>query len=141
MPAKFELSLTSKIENLKMVSDFITSVAAELELDDRQTFALQVAVDEACCNIIEHAYAERTDGTIHIACQQANDEAVVTIRDHGEPFDPEAVPPADISAPLAKRTGRSLGLYLMHQLMDSVEFGFDAAQGNVLTMRKKRLRK
>jgi len=136
--SEFKLSVTSNMKNLTAISDFITSVAKKLGLDDDQTFALQMAVDEACANVIEHAYGGQTNGTISIHCQTLNDDVVVTIHDHGRPFDPQSVPRPDITAPLEKRQNGGLGLYLMEKLMDSVEWAFDAEKGNTLTLRKRR---
>ena len=138
MTSEFKLSVTSNMKNLTAISDFITSVAKKLGLDDDQTFALQMAVDEACANVIEHAYGGQTNGTISIHCQTLNDDVVVTIHDHGRPFDPQSVPRPDITAPLEKRQNGGLGLYLMEKLMDSVEWAFDAEKGNTLTLRKRR---
>ena len=138
MKRTFELCVASRMENLTAVSDFITATARELGLDEGQTFALQVAVDEACANVIEHAYGGRTDGTVRVTCQLASQEVIVRVYDHGRSFDPESVPPPDPTAPLDEQEDRALGLYLMGKLMDSVEFDFDAVQGNVLTMRKRR---
>ena len=138
MTSEFKLSVTSNMKNLTAISDFITSVAKKLGLDDDQTFALQMAVDEACANVIEHAYGGQTNGTISIHCQTLNDDVVVTIHDHGRPFDPQSVPRPDITAPLEKRQNGGLGLYLMEKLMDSVEWEFDAEKGNTLTLRKRR---
>jgi len=136
--SEFKLCVTSKMENLTVISDFVTSVAKKLSLDDDQTFALQMAVDEACTNVIEHAYGGQTNGTISIRCRTVNDDVVVTIHDHGRPFDPQSVPRPDITAPLEKRREKGLGLYLMEKLMDSVKWEFDATKGNTLTMRKRR---
>jgi len=136
--SEFVLSVTSEMENLTVISDFIASVTMKLGLNGDQTFALQMAVDEACANIIEHAYGGRAGGTILITCQTVNDDVVVTIHDHGRPFDPQSVARPDITAPLEKRENGGLGLYLMEKLMDSVEWEFDAEEGNTLTMRKRR---
>jgi len=124
------------MKNLMVISDFIASVAGELDLDEDQTFSVQMAVDEACANVIEHAYGGRADGMLRIACEVVNDEVVVTIHDHGRPFDPRGVLRPDIAAPLEKRPEGGLGLFLMEKLMDSIEFKFNAVEGNVLTMRK-----
>lgn len=134
----FELNVSSQIENLGVISDFITSAASQFGLDEDQAFAVQMAVDEACANVIEHAYAGRTDGNIQIRTELVNDQVVVTIHDHGQPFDPTAVLPPDVCAPIEEQEDRCLGLFLMGKLMDSVDFQFDAAHGNLLTMTKRR---
>jgi serine/threonine-protein kinase RsbW len=137
MTSKFKLRVTSDMKNLTAISDFVSAFARESALNDDETFALQMAVDEACANVIEHAYGGRPDGTVIIECRLANDEVLLIIRDRGRPFDPQAVPRPDMTAPLAKRHEGALGLYLMEKLMDVVQFEFDPAKGNKLTMKKK----
>ncbi len=135
--AQERLCVTSAMESLTVISDFVSSVAQRLNLDGDQTFALQVAVDEACTNVIEYAYEGRTDGEICIALCKSEDQAVVvTIQDYGRSFDPDSVVRPDTTAPLHKRQEGGLGLFLMERLMDSVHFAFDPRRGNILTMRK-----
>jgi serine/threonine-protein kinase RsbW len=126
------------MENLTVISDFVTSAAKQFGLDEDQAFAVQMAVDEASTNVIEHAYAGRPDGTIDITCELVSDRVVVRIHDHGLAFDPRAVLPPDSAAPLSENDERCLGLLLIHKLMDSVDFRFDAVRGNTLTMVKRR---
>lgn len=137
MTSKFKLRVTSDMRNLAIISDFISAFARELALNEEDAFALQMAADEACSNVIEHAYSGRSDGTISITCWLADEEVTLTIRDCGRPFDPGAVPRPDMSAPLEKRHEGALGLYLMEKLMDVVQFEFDPSKGNKLTMKKK----
>lgn len=137
MTSKFKLRVTSDMKNLVTISDFVSAFARESALSDDDTFALQMATDEACANVIEHAYSGRTDGTISIVCWLANDEVTMVIRDRGRPFDPQSVPRPDMKAPLSKRHEGALGLYLMEKLMDVVQFEFDPEKGNKLTMKKK----
>jgi serine/threonine-protein kinase RsbW len=134
---KFQLCVSTEMKNLTVISEFVNTVAKKLKLDVEVAFALQMAVDEASANVMEHAYAGQTDGTVCITCQTVGDQIVVTIHDHGRPFNPQAVLRPDPTAPLEKRGEGALGLYLMEQLMDSVEFDFDAARGNTLTMKKR----
>jgi len=137
MTRKFKLRVTSEMKNLAAISDLIAAFAQELSLDTDDAFAVQMAVDEACANVIEHAYDGRPDGMVTLACWLANDEVHVVIRDQGRPFDPHAVPRPDMAAPLESRQEGALGLYLMERLMDVVQFEFDPAKGNKLTMKKK----
>ncbi len=137
MTEKFELCVNTETENLEVIASFVTSIADKLMLDDDMSFALQMSVDEACANVMEHAYGGQTNGKVHITFQAVGDEIVVRIHDHGRPFDPQSVPRLDPNAPLEKRGEGALGLYLMERLMDSVEFHFDSTRGNTLTMKKR----
>ena len=136
MPKKWELMLNGSLENLAAIGDFVIKAAQASGLNEKATFEVQMAVDEACANVIEHGYGEEDKGEIALCCECAEGDFVVTIRDHGQPFDPEDVPPPDITCCLAKRRYGGLGLFFMRKLMDEVCFHFDA-EGSELTMVKK----
>lgn len=140
MTSKFRLCVSTRMENLTAISDFVTSATRKLGLHEETAFAVLMAVDEACANVIEHAYggmANATTGTVCVTLKTVADSLVITIRDHGRAFDPQSVVRPDVTAPLEKRGDEALGLYLMERLMDSVEFQFDAVNGNTLTMKKR----
>ena len=137
MTKRWELTVDGRLENLATIADFVAKAARASGLNERATFDVQMAVDEACTNIIQHSYGEEGKGEIALRCELADDDFVVAIRDHGHPFDPECVPAPDLTCSLAERREGMLGLYFMRQLMDAVRFRFDA-EGNELTMIKKR---
>lgn len=133
---RFELEVDSKLESLSIISDFVAKVLKEIGADEGTVFGVQMAVDEACTNIIQYAYREQK-GIITLVCELVDDEFVVTIRDKGEPFDPSRVPPPDLKADLDKRKIGGLGIHFMRKMMDEVSYNLDAEKGNELTMRKK----
>lgn len=132
-----ELRVHARPENLARIAAFLGDVAERWGLGPKETFDIQMAVDEACTNIIEHGYAGDESGTVEITCRQTDEGCTVTIRDFGRSFDPDSVPEPDIEAPLEDRPVGGLGLFFMRQLMDDVHFRFDAEHGNVLTMTKR----
>ncbi len=99
---------------------------------------MQLAVDEACSNIIEHAYGGEGRGDIESTCRIHSDGLTLILRDHGRPFNPNSVPPPNLHSSLEERNARGLGLYFMRELMDEVHFEFTPDSGNVLTMVKRK---
>jgi serine/threonine-protein kinase RsbW len=98
-------------------------------------YEVQTAVDEACTNIINYAYAGK-GGMITITCELHDSDFVVTISDNGKQFDPIKVPPPDLESGLNERKIGGLGIYFMKKLMDDVSYSFDK-NGNTLVMRKR----
>lgn len=137
MPERFSLSVDSRLERLSEISEFVGRVARDFGLDDKQTYDAQMAIDEACSNVIQHAYGGKPNGIIDIAIEKRGKDFVVTIRDQGKPFDPESVARPKTNAPLSERNIGGLGLFFMYKLMDRVEFDFSSKRGNSLTMVKK----
>jgi anti-sigma regulatory factor (Ser/Thr protein kinase) len=120
---------------LPQVLDFVEESAEEAGVDPDARFDLQLAVEEACTNVIEHAYGGQ-GGAFELCFETNESDVIITIQDHGQSFDPGQVPQPDLKLPLDQRAIGGLGLHLMQQLMDEVEFTF--AQGrNTLVMVKR----
>lgn len=132
----FFLEITSDMANLERVAEFIADIAQKSNLTEKQSDHVQMAVDEAVTNVMEHAYAGRTDGRITIKCRVDAREFFVEIRDNGAPFDPKKVKKPNVKSPLSARSIGGLGVFFMKKLMDKVEFTHDDA-GNITRMTKK----
>ncbi len=133
------LTVPGQFEQLAQIAEFVTRAAREAGLTDDDVFHVEMAVDEACSNIIEHAYADRS-GDIDLACRSSAPGTLeITIHDSGRPFDPDVVglPKVDPPADLDDLNEGGLGLYFMRKLMDEVHFEQVAGQGNILTMTKR----
>jgi serine/threonine-protein kinase RsbW len=136
MSIQRELVVPGSFEYLVTIADFIAEVGREAGFDQDTIFHVQMAVDEACSNVIEHAYCGQEEGDIDLCCDCQGGEWVVTIRDKGRPFDPDQVVKPKLDTDLEDIKTGGLGLYFMHQLMDSVEFTF-GKDGNKLRMVKR----
>lgn len=133
---RYELIVPAQVENLALIGDFITSVARRVGLSEKQVFEVQLATDEACTNVIEHAYRS-AEGSVHIVCLLDEDGLEVQIHDTGDSFDPEKVTAPNLDAPLEDRNMGGLGLHFMRSVMDEVRFEFNQ-HGNHLRMIKRK---
>lgn len=129
------LKLFADISQLPAIRDFVAQAGSEFGLDEWGVYNLKLAVDEACTNIVQHAYGGR-GGEITVTVEAEEDGVRVTLHDWGEAFDPNAIPTPDVTASLDQRPLGGLGLFLMRQLMDDVHFEFDTERGNTVTMMK-----
>jgi serine/threonine-protein kinase RsbW len=131
----------ARYENLDDMCQFAAQAAKDAGMDGNEVCAVELAVDEACSNIIEHAYGLDKGGEIECTCTAANDCLTVILRDHGKPFNLSSVTEPDLSSGLEKRPLGGLGVFLMRQLMDEVRFEALGEAGNLLTMVKHKGRK
>ena len=136
-----ETSMKSKIfpanyKSLAIISDFVVNLAEEAGFSPSDVYAIQTAVDEACSNIIDHAYGGEDLGNIKIKIKDTEDKIQIILIDQGEPFVPEDIPEPDITSPLEIRKERGLGIFFMRNLMDEVTFDFSQTKGNTLTLVK-----
>lgn len=134
--SEYELVVPARFENLALIGEFIAGVGRRAGFDDKGVFNLQLACDEACTNVIEHAYGGGP-GQIRITVTVHPDRVQIEVLDTGRPFDPTAVRAPDLDAPLERRETGGLGLHFMRSVMDEVRFEFSEG-GNHLTMVKRR---
>lgn len=128
----------ARYESLAAIDQFVVAAAEQASFDECTVYQVELAVDEACSNIIEHAYGGEGSGIIECTYRIQDEELIVILRDHGQSFDPETVPKPNLSPNVQERTGGGLGLYLIRQIMDEVNFDFESEAGNVLTMVKRK---
>lgn len=129
-------TFTATYKNLALISQFIVDIAIEAGFTSGDVYAIQTAVDEACSNIIDHAYGEENIGEITIIVKPSDDKLKIILVDQGEPFEPDDIPEPDITSPLELRKERGLGVFFMRKLMDNVFFEFSETEGNILTLIK-----
>ena len=128
----------SDLGNLEKICDFVTIYAKKAGLDERQVYAVQLAVDEAATNIIEHGYRCTGQGDVQITCKPEVDGLRVILHDHAPPFDPDEIPEPITDVPLEELKPRGLGIFLMRKMMDEVTYEFNADKGNTLTLVKRK---
>jgi serine/threonine-protein kinase RsbW len=138
-----KITIEGRYEQIQSACEFVARAAEAAGLDEQAVFHVELCCDEACTNVIEHAYGGEGIGKITVSYHIDNDTFVVTIRDNGRSFRPESVlPPQSVSASDPKEAAENLqigglGIHFMRQLMDDIQFVFDKRQGNKLIMTKK----
>jgi len=126
----------ARYDHLRAISAFVMDAIKDSPFDSRQRYAIDLAVDEACSNVIDHAYAGNDQGEIRISLDLLEIGLKITIQDDGAPFDPDCVAEPDLTSPLETRCERGLGVYLIHEVMDEASWDFSTPGVNQLTLVK-----
>jgi len=121
MPAP-SLTIPSATEHLVDVRRFVGERAAAAGLSPRAVDEVRLAVDEACANAIEHAYAGQPDGTVTVEVRRGQGRLRVVVRHTGTPFDPARYQPTTIGDAVQRRRRGGFGVTLMNRLVDRVEY-------------------
>ncbi len=120
--SKSEIVISSSTDNLSLVRSFIEYHGRELELGRKEIAHISLAVDEACTNIIKHAYNYSKNGKIKINIDKKKDKLSVKLTDRGSHFDPSIIPDPNIEESQKMKKGGGLGMFLMKKIMDEVEY-------------------
>ena len=133
----FKLQVPSSAENLLMIRAFVVQVGEQAGLDPEGVDSLELAVDEACANVIEHAYGNDASQEITVRAVFDADEIRIGIVDGGRGFDPAAVPSEELPKLIAERRSGGLGLRIIRSVMDQVRYEIEPGTRKELQMVKK----
>lgn len=129
------LIIKNEINELSKLALFIEELGEELQLAPDLVFNLNLVLEEAVSNIILYAYPQKMDNEITIQADFNNDSLIFTLTDTGVPFDPTQVADADITLSAEERNIGGLGIFLIKQIMNEVEY--QRIEGrNVFTLKK-----
>ena len=131
------MRMKAVLENVPLAIECVTEWAQKAGFDERALYEIQLAVDEACANVVDHAYQGADPGDIEVSCCLDDQILTVQVRDWGTGFDLTSVADPDLDAPLEERILGGLGLFLVRQVMDDVQFRSDPELGNELMMSKR----
>lgn len=131
------IQFEGEYKHLKAMAEFVMTEAHKLPFTSKELYAIELAMDEAASNVIDHAYQGEGIGHLQLTVESLADGLKIILEDHGAPFDPSMVVEPDLTSPLEIRSERGLGVYTMYKMMDSVVFDFNEPGTNRLTMIKK----
>ena len=113
---------------------WIAEKAKQAGLSDGDIFDLQVVINEACSNVIKHAYQMENGHEIILSVVIDSNEIALTVRDFGNKIDLNRYQPSNFDVP----SESGYGLFIMQSLMDVVEYDISHELGTELKMVKLR---
>ena len=134
------LHVTATTDHLSDIRDFVRARVSDIGFSEFEENNIVLAVDEACANLIQHAYHNDPGQSIDIRIAITNAEVRVEISDRAAPFDPGTASLPDMRAYFAERRHHGLGILLMTRVMDDIQYqpGRNGSQANTLILTKRR---
>jgi serine/threonine-protein kinase RsbW len=134
---KFTLQVPSSTENLALIREFVTTIGRQAQLEEADISNLELAVDEACANVIEHAYGHDITKEVVVRAKFDDESLRISVIDEGRGFDPNNVKQDPVEQLIHERKSGGLGIRLIKRLMDEVSYEIVPGQKNELHMTKK----
>ena len=130
-----QLILKNEIAEISKLASFIEQIGDELALSPELVFNLNLVLEEAVSNVILYAYPREEHEIISLTARKTDNQLVFVLTDSGKEFDPTQAPDADITLSAEERPIGGLGIFLIRQIMNKVEYQRIDGQ-NVLTLGK-----
>jgi anti-sigma regulatory factor (Ser/Thr protein kinase) len=130
-----ELILYNRREEISQLASFIEEFVSQAGLAEELVFSFNLALEEAVSNIILYAYPPDEEHTLSLKARRDGNIVTFILGDTGKEFDPTSVPVADINLGAEEREIGGLGIFLIGQIMDYVEYQ-RIENKNILTLKK-----
>ena len=130
------IQIESRTDRLIAVREFVSEAARDFGFREEEISKIALAVDEACTNVIKHAYKFDPSKTITVTVKRGDALFEVDILDTGRQFNPADVHAPDMKEYLTHFRKGGLGVYLMKSLMDRVEYSIEPGKQNEVRLIK-----
>lgn len=116
-----ELSVPAYYENIEKICDAAGQAAERAGFNDKTIYACELAVGEACENVINHGYKDEGNGNIVLKTFATHGQLIFELCDTAPPFNP-TVMLADSEWEEEDPPIGGLGLLIIHRVMDRVKY-------------------
>ena len=130
-----KLVIKNDISEISKLATFIGELSEELNFTPELNFNLNLVLEEAVSNVILYAYSKEVQKEITLLANISDNNLIFVLTDSGKEFDPTKVPDADVTLSAEEREIGGLGIFLIRQIMDTVEYQRIDGK-NVLTLGK-----
>jgi anti-sigma regulatory factor (Ser/Thr protein kinase) len=140
----YALRVPAERQYTRVVSAFVTAIAADAQLTQKKSYRLRLAVEEIVTNTMMHGYGsvqgkgEAEHRVVNIYGEIKARTISITIEDSAPPFDiTQEMPVVDVNAPLEEREVGGLGVFLVVRYVDNIRYDYvNGHNVNRLTMRR-----
>ena len=123
MASTHRITRAAYLESLSEFREFIKEHCAGLPAITAEIlYDVQLAVDEACTNIISHGYADLDPGSIILDLELDPDKVIIALTDFGHSFEPSSAPVPEVNAPIEERELGGFGLFFIQQSVDEMDY-------------------
>ena len=141
--SKLQLQTPSDGSYLAYIRGLVADLARKIGFPEEEVAKIEMAVDEACSNVVEHAYASKKewcwqhrDPEIRMDVRAEKTSLVIEIHDHGQKFDFAGYRPDNIEDRIKKMMPHGYGVFIMRKFMDEVHYSSNDETGNTLRLVK-----
>ncbi len=134
--SEYKLRIPSQTDNLELIRTFVGKVADKVGFSKDDVGKIELAIDEACTNVIKHAYDSQKNKPLDVAIKIDYQKFTIIVTDHGKGFDPKSIRTPDMKEYLAELRVGGLGIYLMRTLMDEIDYDIKPGVRNQVKMVK-----
>lgn len=120
------------LDSLTPLYEFAEGILSSHAIASGTRFPVHLAMEELFVNMVKYNPGVTTDISVTVAVGEKGTVRVTLVDEGGVEFDVTARRPVDVEAPLEERTPGGLGVHLIQNLVDSLEYEYQDGRGKVI---------
>ena len=136
MESRLSILLRNHLSEMERMFEAVSVWCRQNAVSAATEYWMNLALDEIVSNLIRYGWKDDGEHQIHVRISRSEDEVSVEVEDDAAPFNPLEVPEPDIDRPLEERPVGGLGIHLVRQIMDGLDYRRLDGK-NLLVMKKK----
>ncbi len=117
-----ELVIQNDLREIETLTRFVEQFAEQHKLPPKLSFQINLALEELVTNIISYGYSDAGPHKIRLVLHMADGRLTAEVEDDGCAFNPLEAPPPDLDVPLEDRPVGGLGIHLVKNMFDSMDY-------------------
>ena len=132
------IRVANDLKELAVIAERVDEFCGRHQISPTVAYQVNVSVDELLTNTISYGYADGAQHEIQIDLSLDGDRLIVRIEDDAKQFDLTDSDPnkADTDSDLDERMPGGLGIFFVHQMMDTVSYRREKNKNIVLLAKK-----
>ncbi|MEK7450128.1 MAG: ATP-binding protein [Planctomycetota bacterium] len=127
--------ISSDLKFLYLTRKIILNILRKSKLSAENENKVIIAIDEAVSNVIEHSHGFQRHKPIDLVINSNEKKIQITISNKGKCFNPRTVCKPDIMESIKEGKKRGLGVFLIRQVMDKVQYSFKNGQNKLILVK------
>jgi anti-sigma regulatory factor (Ser/Thr protein kinase) len=132
---KTELELKNDLAEIERLAARVLSFGQEHKLPDELVWEIRLVLEEIITNIISYGYEDQAPHTIAVSIVNSDKDITLCVRDDARPFNLLEHPAPDLDIPLEERGIGGMGVHIVREIMDEIDYRREADE-NVVVMRR-----
>ncbi len=133
----YSLELEATVDALNQGTGFVVDIAERAGIQKVDLSKINIAVYEACMNVIEHGYEFDPGNIMRIEVVLDNNQLIISIMDHGKSFDFYNRKGYDVEEAFHEKRDGGFGLFIIQRSVDEISYRSDPEMGNCLVLKKR----
>ena len=122
MDSVLQLTIRNELDQVSFVAERLAPLLETWNVAPRTAYRTQLVIEEVLSNVVRHGYPDGGQHEISVSVSRRDEGIEIRVRDDGVEFDPSAAAPVDLDQPLGERRVGGLGIHLVRQFVDSLEY-------------------